>query len=186
MNALVELRVPDEDEDPLRLEALDLLDQCLTQGDLQPIMAFVEQLLADEPPALEVLRRLNDDLQQRLLVLRTKLYNMRDKLVSTLTSDYVVDVTPFMPAESLDLLHLTKTDQIVAFAQAVNQHLNAAELGTLRDMLTSAVETAAGIQRDVEITQSLQTLILDWLDAFSAVASREYWDEFPSRRGLLH
>lgn len=180
------MRVPDEDEDPLVMEAFDLLSRCLEQSDPKPIMAFIENLLADEPPALEVLRRLNGDLQQRTLVLRTKLYNVRDKLVSTLTSEYVVDVTPFMPAESLDLLHLVKVDQIVAFAQAVNQHLNATELGTLRDMLMSAVETAAGFQREVEITQSLQTFILDWLDALSAVASREYWDEFPSRRGLLH
>ena len=183
---MVEMRIPDEDEDPIRLEALDLLDRCLTQGDIRPIMAFIEQLLADEPPSLEVLRQLSDDLQQRLLQLRTNLYNMRDKLISSVTSDYAIDISSLMPAEALARLHLVQADQVVAFAQAVNQHLKAPELGTLRDMLTSAVGAAAGIHRDVEITQSLQTLILDWLDALSAVASREYWDEFPSRRGLLH
>lgn len=183
---MVELRVPDEDEDPLRLQALDLFDRCLDQGSLTPIMSFIEEMLADEPPALDSLRSLAGDLQQRLFVLRTKLYNVRDKLVSTLTTDFALDVTPLMPAEALIRLHLVAADQVMDFAQMHNQHLNPHELGTLQDMITSAISVAASIHRDVEITQSLHMLILDWLDAFSAVASREYWDEFPSRRGLLH
>ncbi len=54
----------------LRVQALDLFDRGLTENDASLIVAFVERQLAEEPPPLDLLRDIADDLQLRVSDLR--------------------------------------------------------------------------------------------------------------------
>jgi hypothetical protein len=78
----------------LRIEAMQLFEQCLTNGDASAMMTFIERQLVYEPPRLQLLREIADDLQQRLLSLREYHFDVRERVVSTLSESYDVDISP--------------------------------------------------------------------------------------------
>lgn len=177
--------IPDENSDPLRLQALDLFDRCMAQGDLTPIMAFMERQLLTDPPALDLFRAFADDLQQRLVTLRTTLYDERNKLVNAFSEQYGLDVTSQMPPDDLDRLHLLNPVVILTFARLANRALTAQDLNAMGQLMSEALSHAAHIMQDVEATTVLYGFVIDWFEALCAYSSRTYWDELPPTRGLL-
>lgn len=178
--------IPDENSDPLRLQALDLFDRCIAQGDLTPIIAFLERQLLADPPALDLFRAFADDLQQRLVTLRTSLYDERNKLVNTFSEQYGLDVTSQMPPDDLDHFHQLNPVVVLTFARFVNRALNAQDLNAMGNLMSEALAHAAHIMQDVEATEVLYGFVVDWFEALCASSSRTYWDELPPTRGLLH
>src|SRR5690606_25880350 len=82
----------------LRLEAMDLFERCLTEGSPACLETFIEEQLSHEPPRLELLREVGEDLHQRLLSLREYHYDVLERVWVTLSQDYglkseVVDKT---------------------------------------------------------------------------------------------
>ncbi|MFN8421635.1 MAG: hypothetical protein U0528_20670 [Anaerolineae bacterium] len=143
--------------DPLRIQALDLFDRCLAQGDPAPIIAFVERQVYLQPPDLDLFRDFADDLQQRIVSLRSSLYELRDKLVTSCAS-YQIDVTVLLPAEALNEMHAVEPTRLLALVQDRRPALSREVQEVLHMQIDETLSTAAQIHGDTELTEMMYYL----------------------------
>lgn len=163
----------------LRLEAMRLFEQGLTNGDSTALITFIESQLVHEPPRLQLLHELADDLQQRLLSLKAYHFDVRDRVVRTFSEQYQVDLTSIMPPDALDHYHLLTVDRVLDYARA-QADIADAEITLLRKMVDASLQMAAQLHSDVLITTQLHKLVLDWLEGMNATIARRYWTSYQS------
>ncbi len=159
----------------LRIEAMQLFEQCLTSGASDVMVSFIERQLLNEPPRLQLLREIADDLQQRLLSLREYHFDVRERVVSTLSESYTVDISSLTPPSLLDRYHQLKADDILAYIQQCDPKIGSSELAILRKMIDASLQIAAQLSEDIRLTRDLHNLILDWTEALSATTARHHW-----------
>ncbi len=155
----------------LRLEAMQLFEQCLTNGDEGPLVTFIERQLVHDPPRLQLLAALADDLQLRLLSLREYQFDVRERVVSTLQEGFGIDITPLTPPDKLTHYHHLTSDRILAFIQEKGIILSDEDALLLRKMLDASLQMAAQLHHDIRITARLHDLVLDWLSSRKKVLS---------------
>ncbi len=161
----------------LRLQAMDLFERCLAEGRAHPLELFVEEQIAHEPPRLELLREVAEDLHQRLLTLREHHFDVRDRALRTLREDYKLDLSPLIPLNALDSYHLLDLDIALTFLRQQHDDLSKQDESTLRKLLNSSLDSAAQLHRDVTMTASLYDYIIDWVMGLNATVTRRYWSE---------
>jgi hypothetical protein len=170
----------------LRAHALDLFDRCLAEGNAAPIVAFIERQLAGDPPQLQLLRDFAEDLQQRLLSLRAYQFDVRKNVIQTLSADYCVDITPLAPPNALDRYHLLNPQDLLAYVRAHSAALSDHDLVLLGKLLEVSVKASERLQRDIELTNELQNMVLEWFEAHSSTIGRRYWPEDMSPGTTIH
>lgn len=169
----------------LRLEALDLFDRCLTEGNITLMVKFIEKQLAYNPPRLELLSDIADDVQQRLFSLREYHFDVREKVIGTLQNVYTLNMSSIMPSHDLAHYHLINPEKVVEYITDQGIVLEPSEIKILTRMLTASVEMAGQLQKDIVLTERLHTMLLDWLEAFNMVVIRSQWyamDWMPPRQ----
>jgi hypothetical protein len=160
----------------LRVEAMQLYEQCLTNGDDASLVDFVQRQITHEPPHLQLLRDIADDLQQRLLSLREYHFDTRERVVAALSEGYGIDITPLAPSALLERYHYLTPDEILDFARQQNPTLAADDLLLLRKMIDASLRMAAQLRNDIEFTARLYHLVLDWAEAISITLARQHWN----------
>lgn len=163
----------------LRLEAMHLFEQGLTNGDASALVTFIEAQLLHEPPRLQLLHDLADDLQQRLLSLKAYHFDVRDRVVRTFSEQYSVDLSPIMPPDALARYHLLTSEEVLEYARS-HSAIAQADMALLRKMVDASLQMAAQLNNDVHITTQLHTLVLDWLEGMNATVARRYWASYKS------
>lgn len=161
----------------LRAQALDLFDKCLVDKNPAPIVAFIERQVMSDPPHLPLLQEFVRSLQQRLLSLRAYHYDVRDKVIQTLTEEYGVDITPLAPPTAIDEYHKIDQQQVLDYLRERLSADAAAELVIISKMLDASITMAARLESEIQLTRELHTLVTDWLDALNATVGRRYWSE---------
>jgi uncharacterized protein YeaO (DUF488 family) len=161
----------------LRIEAMHLFEQCLTEEDETPLVQFVEKQLAHTPPRLQLLQDLADDLQQRLLSLREYHFDVRERVVRTIWNSYRVDITPIAPPADLNQYHTLSPTNIIAFVQKNTDHLSDEDSALLQKMVEASLKTAAQLHQDIQLTNHLHQLVLDWVEGMQATIARQYWND---------
>jgi hypothetical protein len=168
----------------LRSEAMDLFERCLTEGSPDFLMAFIERQIVHEPPRLDVLHELAEDLHQRLLSLRESHFDAREQVLRTLRSDFDVDLSPLTPASALHIYHQMNADNALQFISHHNPRLTHRDQLMLRQLLDASLELAAQLHDDIRMTEGLFTYVTDWTFGLSAVSARRTWlndwDEQPT------
>jgi hypothetical protein len=144
------------------------------------MVAFIERQLVHEPPRLPLLREIAEDLQQRLLSLREYHFDVRERVVSTLSESYDVDISPLTPPALLDQYHHLSLDEVLTFIQKNNPALSRDDITILRKMIDASLQIAAQLHQDILLTRELYNLILDWMEALSATIARQHWSSHPS------
>jgi hypothetical protein len=158
----------------LRLEAMDLFERCLTEGKTSPLESFVEQQISQDPPRLELLREVAEDLHQRLLALRENHFDVRERVLRTVSDDFSLDLSPLLPLNGLENYHRLNLDEMVRFL-VEQSALPAADEVALRTALDSSLGTAAQVHRDVVMTEQLYDYVMDWLMGLNATMARRFW-----------
>jgi hypothetical protein len=159
----------------LRLEAMDLFERCLTEGKPDCLEAFVEQQIVQEPPRLQLLQDIAEDLHQRLLSMREYHFDVRDRVLRALRDDFKVDIVPHVPANALESYHLIQLNEAVHAIRQQNPNLTDKDEGLLRNMLEASVEMAAQLHSDIAMTEHLHRYIVDWLGGLHVLAARCSW-----------
>jgi len=136
-------------------------------------VAFVERHVLESPPDLDLFRTLVDALQQRLLSMRIQLYSARETVVTTLRTQYLVDITPLMPPHELYDYHLLQPTAVVAFVNDHTEVVTTDDLDQLHVLVTASIKTASQLNVDMLITEGLYEMVLDWFDALCVVAVAE-------------
>ncbi len=161
----------------LRVQALDLFDRCLTEGNPAPVVSFIERQVMGDPPHLQLLREFAEDLQQRLLSLRGNHFDIRERIVRTFAEGYGVDISALLPLNALAQYHLIAPQQVLDYTRQHAASITDNDLILLGKLLDVSIRTAERLQRDIKLTTELQTLVMDWLDALSSTVGRRYWSE---------
>jgi hypothetical protein len=158
----------------LRTEAMQLFEQCLTNNDETALVEFIQRQVTHEPPRLQLLRDIADDLQQRLLSLREYHFDVRERVVLTLSESYQVDVTPLTPAANLDNYHHLTAQEIL---DLVHQQITLTNEDTLllRKLIEASLRMAHQLFDDIQFTLKLYNLVEDWIEGISIAIARENW-----------
>jgi hypothetical protein len=175
----------------LRLEAMHLFEQCLTNGDETPLVDFIEQQLTHDPPRVQLLRDLADDLQQRLLSLREYHFDVRERVVSTLRDSFRVDITLLSPPDTLNDYHHLTSNQVIAFINESDAPLTENDEQLIRKMIEASLKTADQLFHDIQLTTKLHLMVRDWVDGISTTAIRQNWNihkpaSDDSKKSTLH
>ncbi len=153
----------------LRLEAMDLFERCLTEGSPASLEGFIEEQISQEPPRLELLREVAEDLHQRLLSLREYHYDVLERVWITLSQDFG------MTSGSADRNQLLQVEQVIAQLQMDNPLLTGEDEALLRKMLDTSLEAAQQLRSDILMTERLYMCIMDWVDGLNAHIARRFW-----------
>jgi hypothetical protein len=159
----------------LRMEAMRLFEQCLTSGDETLLVTFVERQIVQDPPRLQLLRDLADDLHQRLLALREYHFDVRDRVVRALSDGYNADITNVAPPSSLERYHLLNVDDIVNCIGRQGVTLEEQDTLLIRKMVDASLKMAGQLYNDIMLTTRIHNMVLDWLEGINAVIGRQYW-----------
>lgn len=146
----------------LRLEAMELFERCLTEGRPNALETFIEQQISREPPLLELLREIAEDLHQRLISLRENRSELQAKVTRTLIDDFNLEISAFAMGDPLLEIEKKLADQD-----------NLSE--EVRKMLDKSLQTAAQLRDDIAMTERLHLYLLDWLNALNATVARRFW-----------
>ncbi|HVO43088.1 MAG TPA: hypothetical protein VMT34_10710 [Aggregatilineales bacterium] len=173
------------EDNPLRRQALDLFDRCLAEGNETPLIAFIERQIIVEPPDLQLLGEIADDLQQRLMTLRTSQFHEREAVVDTF-AQLGVDITPAIPANALDDYYRVQPGALITLAYKQGTPIAHDETARLVHLIEESTRTAGRLHREIEMTIQLQALLDDWIEALSVTASWRYWPQNDRRETYIH
>lgn len=158
----------------MRLEALDLFDQCLTEGNPAPMRTFIEQQIAVNPPRIGLLREVAEDLHQRLMGLHENYLEVWQRTLEALKQDFSLDFSRDFASKPF---YKFEVDAIIARLNTQAVSLNPKDEAVLRKMLDASVETAVQLRADIAMTERLYVYICDWIDGLNATVARRYWAE---------
>lgn len=158
----------------LREEALNLYDYCLTEGTATPLMKFIEEQIALDPPPLLLLYEISDDIQQRILILRENHFDVRHQVVKAVQELYHADVAQIFPAEKMSSYHLLEVNDVIDGIQSQGINITDEEMVLLVNLLRKSRDTALQLQKDISLTEALQTMVHDWVQALTIIMARDY------------
>ena len=158
----------------LRIEALDLFDRSLAEGKLEYLERFLELQVAQEPPSLELLSQIAEDVHQRLLVLRQRHFDARDAMRLALEHQFGFDLSPFLAVDPLEY-HRLNIEQVLNFASPQLTHLSDENRQILRQMLQEALISATRLFEEISVAEYLYRYLMDWLMALHITSARGAW-----------
>jgi len=162
----------------LRLEALDLFDRSLAESKAEYLERFLEQQVAKDPPPLELLSQISEDVHQRLLALHQRHFDARDQIRRTFLHQYGLDLTPFLPADPLEYHRLNLEEALSFFSQA-QTHLSDEKQRVMREMLENELASAGRLYIELVLAEQLYAYLMDWLMALHIVSVRGAWTDDP-------
>ena len=162
----------------MREEALNLYDYCLTEGTAAPLIKFIEEQIALDPPPLLLLYEISDDIQQRILVLRENHFDVRHQVVKAVQDLYQADVSRIFPSDKLESYHLIDVNDIIGDLQGQGISITDEEMVLLVNLLRKSRDTASQLQQDIHLTEGLQMMVHDWVQALTITIARDYQPRF--------
>jgi hypothetical protein len=157
----------------MRLEAMDLFERCLTEGKADFLETFIEQQISQEPPRLELLREVGEDLHQRLLALEENHVDLLDRVWRALHDDFGVEIGT-LDDLSETYQHL-EAENVIQRLREYNPLLTDSDEAVVRKMLDASLQTASQLRSDVVMTEYLHQYVTDWVEGLSATIARRLW-----------
>lgn len=163
------------DMNALRLEGMVILDRCLRERQAAAFERFLAAQLGAEPPPLQFLQELAQDVQHRLQSMRQTHFDHRDGLLRRL-AEAAAASTPATPMPASFSRHALEQ-----FGHALSDSDSPAA-AELRALLEEALRIETENFAQQHMLQQMQSTIVDWLRAFSVViaqqAQREISEQF--------
>ncbi len=158
----------------MRLEALDLFDRSLAEGNGRYLEKFLERQIAQEPVPLELLSQIAEDVHQRLVSLRQRHFEMRDQIRRNLLQQYHVDLSTILPNDPFEY-HQFNLDEALDFCLGANAALTEDHQQALRKTLQEAIENGERLYAETALADHLYNYISDWWMALHIVSVRGAW-----------
>jgi len=162
----------------LRLEADALLAQSLTEANVGPLRVFLEGQLAAEPPPLDLLHEIAQELEQRALARRGAQADVRQRVVAAVQEACGVELAPLALPAGCAQYHDMTAVEVTAWALAGGAP-PAAEWSLLRPLVEVSLEAARRLYAEGEVAAQLARLLADWLSGHDAAAARQHWRPAP-------
>lgn len=161
----------------LRTQAMDLYERCLTEGKPDYLIGFVENQLLLEPPPLELLYDLMQDLHHRWVTLREHLFDTRNRLLNGLWSNYQIDLNSSGIVHSLDEFHLIDPDQMLASIGRAYPALSKRDLRRVRKEIVTSLTVGYQLYSDALMTTRMIKFVQDWAAGLGTDEIRRSWTD---------
>lgn len=163
----------------IRLQAADILSQCLDEGGLNPLQRLVEAYVLAGPPGLGALREILEEVGVRKKQLdddRTQIFSKLDKELR----DYGIILANQHTLQSL--ARLTP----VTFLAFVRQQGLSDELQQLTclQLLQDTLETLSALRKHQRLLEEGESYLEDWLWGVIYQATHQDWPESPMNHPL--
>jgi hypothetical protein len=156
----------------LRMEAVESIENCLTRGEDGEFIAFVQAQIASQPPRLNLLRDIADELSLRLLALRQHRLDVWDRVVEILLADYGIDVACHCPADASEHHVILSAEETISSVEHGLRDSAAQDLALIRRLVQASVEMARQLSADIQLTEHVYETVVDWLMGLSSHSSR--------------
>jgi hypothetical protein len=155
----------------LRIEAMSLFERSMRDGTPARMLAFVEEQIAQDPPPVQLLHEIADDLHRRLQSLRQLQFDLRVHTLYALRENFGLDLAPLLPMNGFEP-HLS-VDVILArlLPDGAPDELS------LRHMLETTFEASHNVTDDILMVEGLYNFLIDWATALSVHNARGSWIE---------
>lgn len=171
----------------VRMQAEQLIRQCLDRGDPTPFNALLENLVLAGVSSLGVLREIQEELQSARTHLGREGLNVRQDLVQAL-SEFGVQLPQLLSAEAPDVFRRICSQGLRADARrAAPARLEADDERLLQEICTEAGTRVSGIARRLSLLARMETFVTDWQEGllFEAFQERETAPT-PKKPVILH
>jgi len=159
----------------LRMQAEQLIRQCLDRGDPGPFDALLENLVLAGASSLGMLREIHEELQTAKTHLGREGMNVRQDLVQAL-SEFGVQLPQLLSAEAPDAFRRICSQGLRHDARrAAAQKLEAEDERLLQEICSEAGNRVTGIARRLSLLTRMEKVVTDWQDGllFEALQQRE-------------
>lgn len=161
-----------------RMEALYLFDYAVSAGKDEGFQAFIERCVLQEPPPIELLREIAEDVRSRVISLRHAQFEAREQLVAALRDE--------LPSEAAALLPLLDHQPDELMPSTLRTLLGTrgvfpAHKGAL-PRTTAALELYEHLRYRVQMSEHLNKYVADWVNGIGILAARSarHWSFGPS------
>jgi hypothetical protein len=171
----------------VRMQAEQLIRQCLDRGDPAPFNALLENLVLAGVSSLGVLREIQEELQSAKTHLGREGMSVRQDLVQAL-SEFGVQLPQLLSAEAPDVFRRICSQGLREDARrAAPPRLEADDERLLQEICTEAGTRVSGIARRLSLLKRMEKVVTDWQEGllFEAFQERET-PAAPKRPATLH
>lgn len=160
----------------LRLEAMDLFERCLTDGRPERLEDFIDEQISRDPPFIELLHEIAEDLHQRLLGLREYHFDVLDRVGRILTNDFGIEVGPLDNyTGTFEHYREADLDTLIVQIRRRNESLTDQDELLLHKMLDTSLQTVSQLRGDIIMTENLYLYVSDWADGLGTAIVRRFW-----------
>lgn len=159
----------------VRMQAEQLIRQCLDRGDPTPFNSLLENLVLAGVSSLGVLREIQDELLSAKTHLGREGMSVRQDLVQAL-SEFGVKLPQLLSAEAPDAFRAICSQGLRQDARrAASQRLEAEDERLLQEICTEAGTRVSGIARRLSLLKRMERIVTDWEEGllFEAFQERE-------------
>lgn len=154
------------DLNALRIEAMSLFERSMKDGTPARLLAFIEEQIAKDPPPVQLLQEIADDLHRRLQSLRQLQFDLRVHILHTLRENFGIDLAPLLPLNGFD--SCLSADAILArlLPEGAPDDLS------LRHTLETTFEASRNVTDDILMVEGMYNFLIDWATALSVHNAR--------------
>lgn len=159
----------------VRMQAEQLIRQCLDRGDPSPFNALLENLVLAGASSLGVLREIQEELQTARTHLGREGLNVRQDLVQAL-SEFGVQLPQLLSAEAPDAFRQICSQGLRHDAcRAAAHRLEVEDERLLQEICGEAGTRVTGIARRLALLHRMEKLVGDWQEGlvFEGLQARE-------------
>jgi len=159
----------------VRMQAEQLIRQCLDRGDPLPFHALLENLVLAGASSLGVLREIQEELQSARTHLGREGLNVRQDLVQAL-SEFGVQLPQLLSAEAPDAFRQICSQGLGHDARRAAAHrLEVEDERLLQEICSEAGNRVTGIARRLTLLKRMEKMVGDWQEGllFEALQERE-------------
>lgn len=170
----------------IRMEAEQLITQCLDNGDTTPFNSLVEGLVLAGSSSLGVLREIQEELRSARSSLGKEGLGVRQDLVQAL-SEFGVNLPQLLSVETPEVFRQMCSTGLRREVQRAARDLANEDESLLQEICVEAGERVTRIARRLAVLSRLEDSVNDWLTglAFEASQSLEF-PMSPRRPSALH
>ncbi|KXK23975.1 MAG: hypothetical protein UZ15_CFX003000454 [Chloroflexi bacterium OLB15] len=163
------------DYNALRMEALMILERCLSDENSAAFERFIEAQIAQEAPPVPLMREIAEDLHQRLQSCRQRLFDLRESILHDLKTLVRIDLNSLCAGQDPEywLLHLL--DECYPAVESHIPHAPVEIKLEVFDLMGRTQEAAAIAVRQQIMFEHLYDALMDWALALGIVSARTAW-----------
>jgi hypothetical protein len=161
----------------VRMEAEQLIAQCLQHGDPKPFDSLIEGLVLAGSSSIGVMREILDELRSTKTYLTNEGLDIRKDLVDAL-DEFGISIPSLLTADVVQSFRKMTSKELGTQVVERSPHLEPEDEALLSEICLEAGERVRRIARRMSLLSKLEDAVRDWIVSLAYMASHQTWDTF--------